>query len=200
MFKRKLSGHLLAKSHRYTFSWILNITDYIWHVKHKVRIIIIIIVIIIIIIIIIIMHIDLHPHHSLQSPLVVALLSCHPQWTLHPLWIHSQLPARLSLPLLSNLMLLKVRCPTEYFLQVCWGKKREANHSNKNPQLSMTELSIFKNIAWENSKHLTMPPLVSQWNEVWETCAEIPNWWRVTTQIWGMLLIGRAAWEICFSQ
>ena len=45
-----------------------------------------------------------------------------------------------------------------------------------------------------------MPPLVSQWNEVWETSAEIPNWWRVTTQIWGMLLIGRAAWEICFSQ
>ena len=63
----------------------LNITNYIWHAKHKVRIIviiiiiIIIIVIIIIIIIIIIKHIDLHPHHSLQSPLVAALLSCHPQ-------------------------------------------------------------------------------------------------------------------------
>ena len=25
--------------------------------------------------------------------------------------------------------------------------------------------------------------------------AEIPYWWRVTTQIWVVLLIGRAAWE-----
>ena len=50
----------------------LNTTNYIWHAKHKVRIIIIIIIIII-------KHIDLHPHHSLQSPLAVALLSCHPQ-------------------------------------------------------------------------------------------------------------------------
>ena len=25
-------------------------------------------------------------------------------------------------------------------------------------------------------------------------------WWRVTTQIWVVLLIGRAAWEICFNQ
>ena len=53
----------------------LNTTNYIWHAKHKVRIIIIIIIIIIIFI----KHIDLHPHHSLQSPLAVALLSCHPQ-------------------------------------------------------------------------------------------------------------------------
>ena len=82
MFKRKLIGQLLAKSHRYTFSMTLNITNYIWHVKHKVRIIVIIIIIIIVIIIIIIIiikHIDLHPHHSLQSALVAALLSCHPQ-------------------------------------------------------------------------------------------------------------------------
>ena len=57
----------------------LNITNYIWHVKHKVRIIIIIKIFIIIIISSSIKHIDLHPHHSLQSPLAVALLSCHPQ-------------------------------------------------------------------------------------------------------------------------
>ena len=30
------------------------------------------------------------------------------------------------------------------------------------------------------------PPL----NDVWETSAEIPYWWRVTTQIWVVLLIG----------
>ena len=147
-------------------------------------------------IIIIIKHIDLDPHHSLQSPLAVALPSCHPQWTLPLLWIHSQFPARLSLPLFSNQMLLKVRCPTEYFLQVCRGEKKEANHSNKNPRLGMAELSIFKNIAWENSKHLATSPLVCQW----ERSAEIPYWWHVTTQIWVVLLIGRAAWEICFSQ
>ena len=37
-------------------------------------------------------------------------------------------------------------------------------------------------------------------NEVWETSAEIPYWWRVNTQIWVVLLIGRAAWKICFNQ
>ena len=30
--------------------------------------------------------------------------------------------------------------------------------------------------------------------------AEIPYWWRVSTQIWGVLLIGHAAWEIWFNQ
>ena len=37
-------------------------------------------------------------------------------------------------------------------------------------------------------------------NDIWETSAEIPFWWRVTTQIWVVLLIGRAAWEIWFNQ
>ena len=27
-------------------------------------------------------------------------------------------------------------------------------------------------------------PLVSPWNDVWETSAEIPYWWRVITQMW----------------
>ena len=30
---------------------------------------------------------------------------------------------------------------------------------------------------------------------VWEMSAEIPYWWRVTTQIWVVLLIARDAWE-----
>ena len=30
-------------------------------------------------------------------------------------------------------------------------------------------------------------------NDVWETSAEIPYWWRITTQVWVVLLIGRAA-------
>ena len=38
--------------------------------------------------------------------------------------------------------------------------------------------------AWENNRHLATSPLVSPRNDVWETSAQIPYWWRVTTQIW----------------
>lgn len=37
-------------------------------------------------------------------------------------------------------------------------------------------------IAWENSLHLATPSLVSPRNDVWELSAEIPYWWRLTTQ------------------
>ena len=43
--------------------------------------------------------------------------------------------------------------------------------------------------AWENSRHSTMPPVVSPRYDVWEASAEIPYWWHVTTQIWVVLLI-----------
>ena len=43
-------------------------------------------------------------------------------------------------------------------------------------------------------------PLVSPPNDVRETSAEIPYWWRVTSQIWVVFLVGRAAWEIWFNQ
>ena len=67
--------------------------------------------------------------------------------------------------------------------------------------LSVSSSSSFVLLlAWENSRHLATPPLVSPPNGVWETSAESPYWWRVTTQIWVVLLIGRAAWEICFNQ
>ena len=55
-------------------------------------------------------------------------------------------------------------------------------------------------LAWENSRHLSTLPLVFPPNGVWETSAEISYWCRVTTQIWVVLLIGRAAWEIWFNQ
>ena len=35
---------------------------------------------------------------------------------------------------------------------------------------------------------------------VCETNAEIPYWWRVTSQIWVLFLIGRAGQDICFNQ
>ena len=38
-------------------------------------------------------------------------------------------------------------------------------------------------LAWENSRHLATL-LISPPNGVWSTSAEIPYWWRGTTQIW----------------
>ena len=55
-------------------------------------------------------------------------------------------------------------------------------------------------LAWKNSRHLATLPLVSPLNDVWQTSAENSYWWRATIQIWVVLLIGRAAWEICFNQ
>ena len=34
-------------------------------------------------------------------------------------------------------------------------------------------------LAWENSRHLATLPLVFSPNDVWETRAEIPYWWRL---------------------
>ena len=59
---------------------------------------------------------------------------------------------------------------------------------------------IQSNVHWENRRHFATPPTVCPRNDVWATSAEIPYWWRVTTQIWVVLLIGRAAWEISFNQ
>ena len=59
-----------------------------------------------------------------------------------------------------------------------------------------TEWNNFKSgrsnlaIAGENSHHFAAPAMVYPWNDVWETSAETPYWWRVTTQIWVVLLIG----------
>ena len=50
--------------------------------------------------------------------------------------------------------------------------------------------ATVQQVAWENSWHLATLPLVSLPNGVWETTAQIPYWWRVTTQIWVVLLIG----------
>ena len=44
-------------------------------------------------------------------------------------------------------------------------------------------------VNWENSLHFATPPLVSPRNDVWATTAEIPYWWRVTTQMWVVLFI-----------
>ena len=56
-------------------------------------------------------------------------------------------------------------------------------------------------LASENSQHFATPfnkfPLEMI---VWGTSADILYWWRVSTQIWVVLLFGSAAREICFNQ
>ena len=47
-----------------------------------------------------------------------------------------------------------------------------------------TQLRDHVSGSWEKSRHFATLPLVSLQNDVWETSAEIPYWWRVTTQIW----------------
>ena len=55
-------------------------------------------------------------------------------------------------------------------------------------------------IAWQNSRHLATPALVSTRNDVWETSAEIPYWWRVSTQIWVVKpLIESTTRQICLT-
>ena len=45
-------------------------------------------------------------------------------------------------------------------------------------------------LAWGNCRHFATSPLFSPWNDVCETSAKIPYWWRFTTEIWVVLLIG----------
>ena len=45
----------------------------------------------------------------------------------------------------------------------------------------------------KRSRHFAMPPLpplLFPANDVWGSSAEIPYWWRVTTQIWVVFVIG----------
>ena len=53
---------------------------------------------------------------------------------------------------------------------------------------------IISCVTWENSRHFTTPPVVFPRTDLWETSAEILYRWRVTTQIWIVLLIG---WSKC---
>ena len=81
--------------------------------------------------------------------------------------------------------------------------KYSKNSIKKHPKSNVSHEGVYTSceivsrpvsrVAWENSHHLATPPLVSPWKEVWETSTEIPFWWRVTTQIWVVLLTGRAA-------
>ena len=58
------------------------------------------------------------------------------------------------------------------------------------PTNSKRLLRRLLRVAGEYSRLFSTPPLVAPRNNVWETSLGIPNWWRVTTQIWEVLLIG----------
>ena len=61
----------------------------------------------------------------------------------------------------------------------------------KNASLHCNQNSL----ARENGRHLVTPQLVSSRNDVWQTSAEIPYFWRVIPQMWVVLLIRLVAWE-----
>ena len=54
--------------------------------------------------------------------------------------------------------------------------------------------SLIKQPAFRNATTVSPNP------KVWEKRAKTPYWWRATTQIWVVFLIGWAVWEICFNQ
>ena len=66
-------------------------------------------------------------------------------------------------------------------------------------RISLAQLFLRKIIPWEITRHFSPPSLVSSRNDAWETSTTIPYWWRVTSQIWVVLLIGCARREICFT-
>lgn len=64
-------------------------------------------------------------------------------------------------------------------LQLCWRPQSRGS-------LRATESRIRNSIAWEDSRWFPLEMM-------WETNTEIPHWWRVTTRISVVLLIGRVA-------
>ena len=89
--------------------------------------------------------------------------------------------------------------------QRSWLSSQKAQQRSKKPRISYSKkdtsavgwvLCYTHRLAGEDSWHFATPSLVSPRNDVWETSAEIPHWWRVTTQIWLVLLIG---WGNCTS-
>ena len=51
-------------------------------------------------------------------------------------------------------------------------------------QYTLCRTSSFSSLtlAWENIRQFATLPLVSRPNDVWLSSAEIPYWWRITTQ------------------
>ena len=56
--------------------------------------------------------------------------------------------------------------------------------------LGNSMLSLLSSFSLRKQLTFRKATTVSLRNDVWETSAEIPYWWHVTTQIWVVLLIG----------
>ena len=138
------------------------------------------------------------PFCSLYSLFLVLWVFCF----LHCLMV----PVQHTCQCMSSLVYLFLHLLLELF---SWESMKNFSSPSKSPCSLFLPNLLFNlhnctgaklNVAWENSRHLAMLPLVSPPNDIWEPRAEIPYWWCVITQIWLVLLIGRAAWEIYFSQ
>ena len=73
-----------------------------------------------------------------------------------------------------------------------WEKSSCLGLTQLHHNLASTELNN-RQIAWENSRLFSTPPLVSLWNDVWEMTAEISYCWGA----WEVLLIGHKWRENC---
>ena len=62
----------------------------------------------------------------------------------------------------------------------CYPNRKGLVHESEKKDGLKTSFGV----AWENSQHCAMPPLVSPWNDVWETSAEIPYWWWDSASDW----------------
>lgn len=59
--------------------------------------------------------------------------------------------------------------------------QEDINHWNI---LKLYGIRIPFHLAWRNSSHLALSPLVFPWNEVEERAQKYPYWWFVTNQVW----------------
>ena len=103
------------------------------------------------------------------------------------MWIHVELGwNQLNFEL--TVLLCTVCGSQEWDLQVFWNHSGPCAVTRSSCVSHVCFLEIRYNFhglvcflkAWENSQHFAMPPQVSLQNDVWETSAEIPYWWRVT--------------------
>ena len=84
---------------------------------------------------------------------------------------------------------------------VTWSLRKRENLAF-NSYLYLGDWKLFAGFICSLRKQTTFRDATTGFtrNDVWETSAEIPYWWRITTQTWVLLLIGRVVREICFNQ
>ena len=127
-------------------------------------------------------------------------------------WIHPVLRKSITFFIINIFLIIKTLWNLANILSEWLGNPGKGTLRSKNKKYILGEPALYpagslsiwrlfkKSLAWENRQHLAMLPLVSPPNDVWETRAKIPYWWRITAQIWVVLLIGCAPWEFWFNQ